>query len=141
MAGRVIVFLALVALLSASAARAQLADPMRPPAGFGEKSSAAAGAAAEQGGSALRAVILRRGDKPVALVGGERVTVGSRLGDARVVAITESEIVLAGRSGRQVIRINPEVDKKMHDGAAAPSEKKKPQRRNRPAAPERESSP
>jgi MSHA biogenesis protein MshK len=141
MAGRLILAFAGIALLAATTARAQLADPMRPPAGLGAKTSAGDTAETGDGGSPVQAVILRRGDKPVALIAGERVTIGSRVGDARVVAITDSEVVLASRSGRQVIKINPDVDKKIHDGTPPPAtEKKKAERRKKPMDAQGESS-
>lgn len=134
MAGRLISLFAAAALLAASPAQAQLADPMRPPAGLGA-AAGGDGAAPGEGGSPVQAVILRRGDKPVALVGGVRLTLGSRLGDARVVAITDSEVVLAGRSGRQVIKINPDVDKTIRDGQAAPAPREDRVRRRKVPAP------
>jgi hypothetical protein len=47
----------------------------------------------------------------VAVVNGQHVAVGGKLGDKRVVKITESEVVLKGESGREVIKVTPDIEK------------------------------
>ena len=116
MAGRLS---AALALLFCCTAWGQ-ADPMRPPAGMAEAPRAADAAAAPAAGeSAVQTVILRHGSKPIAVIGGEQVTLGDRVGDARVVKISESEVVLAGPAGRQVLKLNPDVEKTLRRPAGA----------------------
>jgi MSHA biogenesis protein MshK len=113
--GRVILAGLLLTMLSA---QAQL-DPMRPPPGMAEVSRPADSAPPSEAGSAVQSVILRKGMKPLALIGGETVTIGSRVGDGKVVSISETEVVLRGPGGRQVLKLNPEVDKTVRQPASA----------------------
>ncbi len=99
---------ALLAGLAASAlALAQGADPMRPPEGAGTDGGSVAPAAQ----SGVQTVIVRPQGKSVAVINGKQVSVGDRLGDKRVVKISEREIVLNGDSGREVIKVMPAMEK------------------------------
>lgn len=94
-------------LIGTGSAFAQVPDPTRPadvlvaPAGGG-------GAAA---GGGVQVVILRSGGKSVAVINGQHVEVGGKLGDRRVLNITENEVVLKGESGREVIKATPAIEK------------------------------
>jgi MSHA biogenesis protein MshK len=115
MAQRLIAALcALAALLAGSsasqAAFAQaLGDPMRPPATPGpspaEGSKESASAAAR-----LQSVLISPGRR-VAVIDGRVVRLGERIGDARLVAISESQVVLRRPSGRETLKLNPIVEK------------------------------
>ena len=61
--------------------------------------------------SGVQTVILRPGGKSAAVINGQYVVVGGTFGDKRVLRITESEIVLKGESGREVIKVMPSVEK------------------------------
>ena len=61
--------------------------------------------------SGVQTVILRRGGKSTAVINGQHVAVGGKFGDKRVLRISESEIVLKGESGREVIKVMPSVEK------------------------------
>lgn len=42
---------------------------------------------------------------PFAIISGQRVSVGDRIGDDRVLRITENQVLLQGPSGRQTLRL------------------------------------
>ena len=93
-----------------------MADPTRPPAELtAPVADSAAGAdgkpVAASGG--LQAVILRKGAKPMAVINGEVVSLGGKVGDARLVKISETEAELDGPNGKEVMRMTPAVDKKI----------------------------
>lgn len=95
-------------LVLAGSALAQLNDPTRPPGGM----DAATGTALPDGGpeSGLSAVFLRPGKKPAALVNGVYVVQGGKLGDKRVLKISDAEVVLRNPDGsREVMRLVPGV--------------------------------
>jgi len=116
MAGRLKGFLLAVGSTAlCGVGQAQLPDPTRPPAdviapvpveGEGE-------AAAQEAGSGLQSVILRKVGRPAALINGQVVELGSKLGDARLVRVEEDFVVLVGPQGRETLRLTPEVDKKL----------------------------
>jgi MSHA biogenesis protein MshK len=102
---------ALAAGSSASrAALAQaLADPMRPPAVPGPAPAEAAGDSAKAA-ARLQSVLISPGRR-VAVIDGRVVQLGERVGDARLVAISESQVVLQRASGRETLKLNPVVEK------------------------------
>ena len=101
---------ALAAAASLAYAQAALPDPTRPPAAM-EPLPAAAATAAAAAGSGLQTVILREGHKPVAVIDGVTVELGGKVGDATLVKLSESEAVLQGPKGRQVLRLTPAAEK------------------------------
>lgn len=101
-------------ILGAGAALAQVPDPTRPP--DAEAAGSAAAAAADSG---VQTVILRRGGKSAAVIDGQYVEIGGKVGDKRVLKISESEVVLKGPGGREVLKVTPAVDKKSANGNAA----------------------
>ena len=100
----------LAGLIGAGTAYAQVSDPTRPAGGPGttEAGSGVVSAPVESG---VQTVILRPGGKSAAVINGQYVVVGGKFGDKRVLRITESEIVLKGESGREVIKVMPSVEK------------------------------
>jgi MSHA biogenesis protein MshK len=120
--------LALLALL-ASAAQAQAAevlpDPTRPPAGI----PLAAGDAGMPGEPVLQSVLLA-GDRSLAVIDGVTVPLGGRYGEAKLVKVSEGQVVLQRPGGAQVLRLYPTVELKRVAGdessrPAAPRGKKK----------------
>lgn len=101
----------LAMLMVTMPAWAQVTDPTRPPTQVSAPD--ATGAAAAPADVGVQTVILRAGGKSTAVINGQSVMVGSMVGDKRVVRITESEIVLKGSSGREVIKVIPAVSKTM----------------------------
>lgn len=102
---------ALAAVASLAGAQA-LIDPTRPPAAMEPTpASAGAGNAAGIAASGFQAVILRQGHKPVAVINGVMVELGGKLNDATLVKLSESEAVLQGPSGKEVLQLTPAAEK------------------------------
>lgn len=100
---------------TAAAEMATLADPTRPAgASFGP------GAVEGEGGLRLQSVFSPRGGKPTAIINGQVVPLGARVGDARLVRLGEAEAVLKGPKGIERLFLTPDVSKKNQVlGAAA----------------------
>lgn len=97
--------LAVAALVAATAGAQQIMiDPTRPPTGVlnGE-------GVANYGGPMLQSVIVTPAGR-VAIISGERVKQGDTYGGARVVSITETEVVLRSDSGTETLRLYPSVN-------------------------------
>lgn len=113
--------------LGASAVLAESGgDPTRP-----ALMEQAAGAPPLAAPSGLQSTLRRQGKYSAAIINGQYVELGGRVGDARLVQINESEVVLRGAAGREVLRLTPVVEKtppalpqlqnrgpKIRDGAA-----------------------
>jgi MSHA biogenesis protein MshK len=85
-----------------------LPDPTRPPAAV----DAADSGAAVGGALVLQSVILGKGRRPAAIISGQRVELNGMVGDARLIRLSETEAVLAGPAGRQVLKLTPEATKR-----------------------------
>lgn len=105
---RKLALLLLAASIGTGAARAQLPDPTRPP---GAELAAEAGGVVVPVESGVQTIIMRRDGKSVAVVNGRHVGVGDMLGEKRVVKISESEVVVMGESGREVLKATPAIGK------------------------------
>lgn len=91
-----------------SAAQAEaLPDPTRPPASM--ESSAAPSAAPT--GPVVQVIRSVRGQRS-ALISGQEVVPGSKLGEAVVTRIDEDRVELRGPEGTQVLKLFPDVDKR-----------------------------
>lgn len=91
-----------------SAAMAQtLVDPTRPPGGLANTAGSAA-----VGGPVLQSVKLSPGQK-IAVISGETVVLGGRYGEARLVRLTETEAVLKNGDDTTVLKLYPQVEKRM----------------------------
>jgi hypothetical protein len=88
---------------------AQVPDPTRPPAAAMDQEAGRVVAVAVESG--VQAVVLRRGGKSAAVINGQYVEEGGKLGDKRVLKISESEVVLMGERGREVIKTIPAIEK------------------------------
>jgi len=101
-------------------------DPTRPPAAL---LSGTPGAAI--GGSLLQSVIITPTQR-AAIIGGEKVDLGGKYGDARVVKITESEVVLRSATGTETLQMYPGVEMKPVEsgGGAEPGKARKAPRRH-----------
>lgn len=99
-------FVALLAGLLVNPVFAQVPDPTRPPAGQDPVDGVAAPL-----DSGIQTVILRPGGKSAAVINGQYLRVGDKFGDKRVLKIGESEVVLKGESGREVIKVTPAIEK------------------------------
>lgn len=98
--------LALLAACGSAAGEAPLPDPTRPPARF----AAPAGVAAAEG-PVLQSVRLPRQGRASAVIDGRQVLLGERFADARLERVSETEAVLVGPAGRQVLRLTPAAHK------------------------------
>ena len=96
-------------LLPFSSANADemLRDPTRPPPGV----YAAEDGAEIETGPVLQSVRVAQG-RYTAVISGETVRVGSRYGDARVVRIRETEVVLKTGNSLQTLKLFPDVEKR-----------------------------
>jgi MSHA biogenesis protein MshK len=95
--------------LAAVAFAQPLPDPTRPPAGVAG-SGDIGGEASTTGVRQLNSIILRPGSKPRALIGGEWVELGQKMGDAKVVKISVNRVELRGPQGREVLLLHPDVE-------------------------------
>ncbi|GEM_PF-947909 len=101
--------LALAGVIGAGPVLAQMPDPTRPAGALLSPDAEAAVAAPVASG--VQTVILRSGGKSAAVINGQYVEVGGKLGDKKVLLISESEVVLKGENGREVIRVTPDIEK------------------------------
>jgi MSHA biogenesis protein MshK len=105
-AGTMAWMLAAAATLAMASAGAQaLTDPTRPP-----NASAPAGAAQETGGPQLQSVLISP-RRRLAIINGTMVSLGDMLGEAKVVKISETEVVLRKGEETEVLKLFPGVDK------------------------------
>ncbi len=93
-----------------SSAYAQLRDPTRPPEQVGQSGEAGA-----PSGPILQSVLLSPTRK-IAVISGQTVKLGEKFGDATLVRITESEVVLRSGSELQTLRLFPSIGKRLTSG-------------------------
>lgn len=92
---------------SFACASGEFQDPTRPPADL----SPSAGPLVTSGPQ-LQSVFISAHQRS-AIISGQRFTIGEKLGDARVVRITESEVILKNGSGLQTLKLFPDVGKRI----------------------------
>lgn len=102
-------------------------DPTRPPSELVAAVASGAGAAVPSGGPLLQSVLISPQHK-TAIISGKMVALGSMYGSARVVKISEGEVVLNEGGSLQTLRLFPGVEKKISriDEATVPTAKKMP---------------
>lgn len=106
MAGRMRALAASTLLVLATAVQAQaLRDPTRPPGDTGPQSAESAPAATQ-----LQSVLIAKGRR-VAVISGQAVPLGGMYGEARVVKITETEVVLKKGGETEVLKLYPDVER------------------------------
>jgi len=104
---RTILFALVLGLGAAQALAAEmLPDPTRPPVEAGVEIPGAAVA-----GPVLQSVMIRPGRR-TALISGQLLAEGERFGDAKLIKISEGEVILIGPEGRQTLKLFPGVEKK-----------------------------
>jgi MSHA biogenesis protein MshK len=108
--------LLLAAAASLASAQETLSDPTRPPADAPGQPAGEASA----GDLTLQTVIMGEGRKPSAIIGGQHVDLGGMIGGARLIHISDSEVVLEGPSGRQVLKMTPQASKRQSVQSARP---------------------
>lgn len=92
----------------AAIAQSSLSDPTRPATAT---AGAVDGGAGMSVGPVLQSVILPKGGRPVALVDGQELRVGDKLGDWVVTFIGEAQVKIKGPAGVEVLRLTPGVEK------------------------------
>lgn len=90
-----------------------LDDPTRPPAAWVSPAEGGAGGNVDDGGFRLKSVLWPQHGKPLAIIGSQTVPLGGRIGDARLVHLTEREAVLRGPEGVTRLYLTPDVEKQM----------------------------
>ena len=85
-------------------------DPTRPPTVLGAIPDG--NAATPVSGPVLQSVLISAGRK-VAIISGKTVKLGDEFGEARVVKITESEVVLRNGKELQTLKLFPDVEKRL----------------------------
>lgn len=106
-------------LLAACGLAAQLAsaeeifrDPTRPPSSlYAPTLNATEEWVETQAGSILQSIRKSNG-RYTAVINGETVIVGSKIGDARVVKIRETEVILKTADSLQTLKLFPDVEKR-----------------------------
>ncbi len=96
---------AMLFLMSAVALAQAMNDPTRPPAGYADAEAGVAG-----GGPVLQSVFISPTLR-AAIISGEMVKLGGKLGSAKLVKVSESEVVLKDGEVSQVLKLYPGVDK------------------------------
>jgi MSHA biogenesis protein MshK len=100
------VFAAVGLLLCNGSVTAQaITDPTRPP-----NASSAADEPEEARARVLQSVLITPTHRS-AIINGQRVEVGGLYGDARILKISETEVVLRSPLGTEVLKMYPNVDK------------------------------
>lgn len=95
-----------------------LPDPTRPPGGVD-------GASMEGTESGLQSIIRPNGGKPRALINGELVPLGGKLGESRLVAVNADNIVLQNSDGsRDTLYLTPGISKKPRSANSTPVPRK-----------------
>jgi hypothetical protein len=93
----------------------ELTDPTRPPAAIVIPATATAGSRS----SGLQSVIISK-NRRAAIIDGETIELRGKHGDATLIEVTESGVVLQGAQGRQVLTLFPGVRMMQKDIQAAP---------------------
>ncbi len=95
----------LLPILGGAVLAESLPDPTRPPGGVDETTSVVV-----PSGPALQ-VIRTLDGKRLAIISGQTVKVGGKVGDAIVTRIDEDRVLLRGPEGVQTLKLFPEVEK------------------------------
>lgn len=120
-----ILFLGLLAGVSTVSAEegGALPDPTRPPLML--SGAGGGGANGAEAGMRLQSVLNPKGNRPTAIISGQVVRVGEKVGEARLVRVSENEAVLRGPGGVERLYLVSEVSKKYVDPKAAAVENEK----------------
>ncbi|WP_206732474.1 MSHA biogenesis protein MshK [Janthinobacterium sp. 17J80-10] len=110
-----LLFCIVMMLINASPVMAtdNLPDPTRPPAAFaaGEAGSVVAS------GPVLQSVLIASGRR-VAVISGQTVQVGDKIGDLRVAKIDEGKVVLGNGKDVQTLKLFPGIEKRLNAAGA-----------------------
>lgn len=98
--------MAILALAASSALAQGMSDPMRPPSATVEMPQGEAPAP-----SRLQSVLISPGRK-LAVIDGQTVALGGRVGDATLVAISPTQVTLQVGAAYQTLKLHPGIEKK-----------------------------
>jgi hypothetical protein len=90
-----------------------LRDPTRPP----EATAASAPVERKTTGLVLQSVLLGKGRKS-AIISGQVVPLGGKIGEAHLTHLTESQAVLNGPAGETTLRLTPSAEKQVGEPQA-----------------------
>jgi len=107
---------AAITMVMASAQAQALTDPTRPPSASSALS--ASQAAEETAGTQLQSILMSSGRK-VAVINGTMVPLGGMVGEARVIRITETQVVLKRGEETEVLKMYPGIEKRAVKRSAA----------------------
>lgn len=102
--------LALLQLAGAGAFAEALTDPTRPPPSLSADAQPDGKLAPPPSGPVLQSILISP-TRVVAIISGETVKQGDRYGDARVVRISEGEVVLRSGGQLQTLKLFPDIEK------------------------------
>ena len=108
-------FLLLMFAVTAVSLAESFVDPTRPPASLGLAQEGANAAPAT--GPVLQSVLISPG-RMVAIISGKTVRLGEKFGEARVVKITESEVLLSSGTDLQTLKLFPGIEKRLSSSRA-----------------------
>ena len=91
----------------------ELSDPTKPPAGF--YLGAGPGRPGEHGDLVLQSVLIFP-DVRSAIISGEHVSLGEKIGGLRLVKVSETEVVLLDGGIRHTLKLFPGVEKRLSSG-------------------------
>lgn len=100
-------------VMATAGAQAQiLVDPTKPPASFSAPGTQSGAQAAQEEivGTQLQSILMSSGRK-VAVINGTMVPLGGMVGEAKLVAISETQVVLKKGDETEVLKLFPGVDK------------------------------
>lgn len=100
-----------VACGACTASAQSLPDPTRPPAVPHVSAGPAAAPAEEAPLPVLQSVLIGK-DRRMAIISGQRFEVGDQVGDARIVRITETEVLLRAGTRQTTLKLFPQVLKR-----------------------------
>lgn len=111
MARRLTALLFYCGLSCASLAQGQaLSDPTRPPGGSAAPIPGQASVEETPPGTQLQSVLIAAGRR-VAVINGQTVALGGMVGEAKVIRISETEVVLRRGAENEVLKLYPGVEK------------------------------
>jgi hypothetical protein len=91
----------------------ELSDPTKPPAGF--YVGAGPGRPGQNGNLVLQSVLIFP-DVRSAIINGEHVSLGEKIGGQRLVRVSETEVVLLDGGIRRTLKLFPGVEKRPSSG-------------------------
>lgn len=106
---------------------AQAADPTRPPNEFtgGNTTSSSDLQPAFNGQGLVLQSVLMSAKRQRAQISGQTIPLGGRIGDAKLIKITETYVVLQGAQGTQTLELTPGIRKRQPEALAKPQNNKK----------------